>query len=414
MKNTYKNIVTLLLLNLIVLTGAAQYNNAFRFTITGNGYSDETIIRLVNGATENFDGSYDAWKLFSANPNVPSIYTQITAGQELSINSLPEFTEDKSITLYTNIPANGSYTITIEEIYALTPNYKTSLTDISSSSHARLLGDTALTFTFNAQQNSPTFTFNLSTPLVYSLLDETCYSMEDGSLTIQNSGNTNWDVQITDSYDNIVVNNNSNYSVKTYNSLLPGNYSVQVSSQGIMDEFNFFIASALNLVADFALNTDTIYLSEGGEVLISNNSQNAQNYSWDFGDGGSCTDLNPAYSYSVIGNYDITLTASNTNCISENIKQITVLQSPGITTSIDNTNTQNIKLASFGNGNYQLTTANYLNKQITVYDLKGSLIYEDISVEKSYNLSLTKNPFGIYLLKVIDGNGELFHEKLYR
>lgn len=414
MKNAHKNIVTLLLLNLIVLTGAAQYNNAFRFTITGNGYSDETIIRLVNGATENFDGSYDAWKLFSANPNVPSIYTQVSVGQELSINSLPEFTEDQSITLYTNIPANGSYTINVEEIYALTPNYKISLTDISSATHVRLLGDTAITFTFNAQQNSPTFTFNVSTPLVYSAADETCYSMEDGSLAIQNSGNTNWDIQISNSYANIVVNNNSNSCINTYYNLVPGNYTAQVSSNGIIDEFNFFIASALNLVADFALNTDTIYLSEGGEVLISNNSQNAQNYFWNFGDGGSCTDINPAYSYSVIGNYDITLTANNTNCISESIKQITVLQSPSVITSIDNINTQNIKLASFGNGNYQLTTANYLNKQIAVYDLKGSLIHEADFSENNYNLSLTNNTSGIYILKIVAEDGKIFQEKLVR
>ena len=101
MKNVYKKTIAITLVNLITLTGFSQLNNAFRFKITGNGYSDETIIRLVNGASVNFDGSYDAWKLFSLNPNVPSLYTQISNGQELSINALPEFTKDPSITIYT-------------------------------------------------------------------------------------------------------------------------------------------------------------------------------------------------------------------------------------------------------------------------------------------------------------------------
>ncbi|NCT16525.1 MAG: hypothetical protein GW774_14850, partial [Flavobacteriales bacterium] len=46
--------ITLFILLISMSFVCYSTNNAFRFKITGNGYSDETIIRLVNGATENF------------------------------------------------------------------------------------------------------------------------------------------------------------------------------------------------------------------------------------------------------------------------------------------------------------------------------------------------------------------------
>ncbi len=313
MEESYKKVIVIIFTNLIVLTSFSQLNNAFRFKITGNGYSDETIIRLLNGASVNFDGSYDAWKLFSPNPNVPSLYTQISNGQELSINALPEFTKDTSITIYTNIPSNGTYTLNIEELFPLTSNYKVSLTDISSNSHYRILGDTSLVFTFNTQQNSPTFTFNISTLTTSSVVDETCYGMNDGELIINNAGSTNWNIVILDSNSSVVTNNSFNTSTTHFNNLTPGDYSATINSKGIIDNIHFSIIPAPNLIADFNLSQDTVYLSDGGIVDITNTSQNAQNYIWDFGDMSTSLNSNPSHTYTSIDNYTITLVSQTTN-----------------------------------------------------------------------------------------------------
>lgn len=50
----------------------------------------------------------------------------------------------------------------------------------------------------------------------------------------------------------------------------------------------------------------------GNDFTFTNNSQNASNYNWDFGDGGMSSDISPAYSYSQAGNYTVTLTAFGT------------------------------------------------------------------------------------------------------
>ncbi|NCP44943.1 MAG: hypothetical protein GW818_00545, partial [Flavobacteriales bacterium] len=299
--------ITLFILLISMSFVCYSTNNAFRFKITGNGYSDETIIRLVNGATENFDGNYDAWKLFSSNQNVPSIYTQITTGQELSINALPEYGFDKSVTIYTNIPANGTYTLDVEEIFPLTNNYKVSLTSISSNTHYRIIGDTSIVFSFNQQQGTPTFTFNISTPLVVTSIDESCMSSNSGEVTLTKQGNTNWMYEILDQNSTIVVANTSSTDTINYSGLAPDTYLAKTTSNGIIDEVYFTIQAAPIVIADFDIDNDTIYLSEGGIINTTNQSQNATTYFWDFGNGGNSTAVDPSYVYSTIGDYNIVL-----------------------------------------------------------------------------------------------------------
>ncbi|PCI96945.1 MAG: hypothetical protein COB15_08785 [Flavobacteriales bacterium] len=414
MKNVYKKTIAITLVSLITLTGFSQLNNAFRFKITGNGYSDETIIRLVNGASVNFDGSYDAWKLFSLNPNVPSLYTQISPGQELSINALPDYTKDTSIIIYTHIPANGTYTLNIEELFPLTSNYKVSITNLNTNTHYRILGDTSIVLSLDTQQYSPTFMFNISTLASSSVVDETCFGMNDGSLMVNNLGNTNWDIVILDSNNNIVVNSTSNSGVNNFNNLTPGDYSAEIDSKGIIDEINFSISPALNLIADFTLDTDTAYLSDGGIVNLTNNSQYAQNYTWDFDDGVTSSTINPSHTYTTIGNYDITLLAQNTNCLTQKTKQIIILSSPAVITGINDVSENKLKVINHGNGNYQLSTNLHSQKSLKVYDITGKSVLEDLYSKDNYNLSLTNNSPGIYIIKIRGENGFIFQEKIYR
>jgi PKD repeat protein len=413
MATIYKKSVFFLLINLIALSAFSQ-SNAFRITINGNNYSDETIIRLLNGASQNFDSNYDAWKLISPNPNVPSIYTHDISGQNLSINSLPEFTEDKSITIYTNIPVSGNYIISYEEIYGLTSNYKISLSDISSNTHFRLLGDTALSFNFNSQQNSPSFTFNISTLCTSIATNETCFNMADGSLLVNNPGNTDWNIKIIDDLNNVIVNSTSNMVSNNYYNLPPGNYITEVSSKGIVDEVNFAILPATNLVANFSLNKDTIYLSEGGFLDITNLSQNAQDYSWDFGDGNSSIMANPIYNYSMIDDYIITLQSSNTNCTSFAIKSVTVLQSPTVITSVQNFEGKIFSISIIEEGIFQLNSKNLSTKTILVYDISGNEVFTAHTNKENYTFSLLNYSSGIYIVNVISDTGEIIRKKIYR
>ena len=153
----------------------AQYptSNTLRIKINGYGYTDETIIRFIDGATPNFDGSYDAWKLFSPNPNVPSIYTKIPSGYDLSINSLPVFNSDTTIEIHTKVAYSGLYTITIEEVYAFDDDFILSITDVENTETYSFNGGTT-TFTSVLQPNTTmaTFTFNVAKTISTSIKNE--------------------------------------------------------------------------------------------------------------------------------------------------------------------------------------------------------------------------------------------------
>ena len=58
-----------------------------RLEINGNGYTNETVIRFLDIATPEFDGQWDAHKLFGIVPGAPAIYSSHNG--MMAINSLP-------------------------------------------------------------------------------------------------------------------------------------------------------------------------------------------------------------------------------------------------------------------------------------------------------------------------------------
>ncbi len=89
--------------------------NVLRFKVKSltNGYSDETVVRFNNHATDKYDNNYDATKMFSFNNQVPQIYTRVDS-TDLSINSLKEFDNQKSIPLYVQPKVNGTNRISVK------------------------------------------------------------------------------------------------------------------------------------------------------------------------------------------------------------------------------------------------------------------------------------------------------------
>lgn len=74
--------------------------NVLRFNITTDNLmsdyenmSDETVIRFIDGATSNFDGNFDAYKLFGLK-EYPQLYTLTADGKPLSINAFGDAIND--------------------------------------------------------------------------------------------------------------------------------------------------------------------------------------------------------------------------------------------------------------------------------------------------------------------------------
>jgi hypothetical protein len=97
-----------------------QLSNTYGFakiislTAASGSYSDETLIRLENQATFNFDSNWDAYKL-SSGGYTPTFGT-ILNGISYSINSVPLNFTDYTFQLNLKIAFNGAYTITTKQV----------------------------------------------------------------------------------------------------------------------------------------------------------------------------------------------------------------------------------------------------------------------------------------------------------
>jgi spore germination protein YaaH/PKD repeat protein len=91
-------------------------------------------------------------------------------------------------------------------------------------------------------------------------------------------------------------------------------------------------------LADFYATETALYLPNAIAYFV-NNSQNADYYYWDFGDGNFSLDANPSHQYQIAGSFTVYLTAYNNIC-GQNTKTIedyiTVNSSSTITTQIEN------------------------------------------------------------------------------
>jgi gliding motility-associated-like protein len=142
-------------------------------------------------------------------------------------------------------------------------------------------------------------------------------------------------------------------------------------------------------------------------VVFQNNTQGINDFSWNFGDGGTSSDINPSHVYNQLGSYTVWLTATNvaTGCTDSASTIVNVLQGPQVgfevTTSVgcnfldvvftDTINAPNTTLTwNFGDGetsnqsgaiDHQYSVDGCYDVTLTVTDISGcsmSLTQEDM------------------------------------
>lgn len=127
----------------------------------------------------------------------------------------------------------------------------------------------------------------------------------------------------------------------TYNT--PGTYDVTLIAYGVASTdtitMHNYVLVNTQPQANFSSSNSTIQLPNA-IALFTNNSQNANTYYWNFGDGTTSTDLSPFHVYTAAGNYTVTLIASNGLCPNDTLiltNYITVLNASGINGLINQT-----------------------------------------------------------------------------
>ena len=184
----------------------------------------------------------------------------------------------------------------------------------------------------------------------------------------------------------------------------PGQYNVtQITDrycQGTELLGNVNIEIIEDAVSDFNYTENSL------EVTFINNSLYADSYLWDFGDGTTSTEINPIHVYQDYGSFDVSLTASNSDC-GDNIynEQIQLLSS----------STENIDLKekisiypnpSKGIFTLEITKFDKSELKIEVVSLTGKVIFEQNYKTKYIKelIDLSSSSTGIYTIKLISNN----------
>jgi hypothetical protein len=156
-------------------------------------------------------------------------------------------------------------------------------------------------------------------------------------------------------------------------------------SQGIMDSIGYEHYLIVDANAD--------YIKNGNEFSFTNNSTNATNYFWIFGDGNTSSDTNPTHTFAN-GNYDVKLIAYN-ECHADTITfSINILS---------NTNDEIEFISLLPNPTYGKV---HINSQlpgtikIVLYNSLGTKLKEVFLRENENIIDLTGYPKGLYNVRM--------------
>lgn len=193
---------------------------------------------------------------------------------------------------------------------------------------------------------------------------------------------------------NLVGNNISNTFTYTFVQVPSNNYSASDSA---------FVLANQGPVAAFQINALDFFAQQ---IQFLNNSSNATNYSWTFGDGGSSSEYNPFHNYTLEGNFIILLEVTN---------------------ALGCTDTASVEISSGGNlvvptifspdgdlinEEFEVISPDVDDYHMNVYNRWGTLLFESFNQSLFWNgdtedgIACTEGTY-FYILKMKKGTNEL-------
>jgi PKD repeat protein len=167
----------------------------------------------------------------------------------------------------------------------------------------------------------------------------------------------------------------------------------QIAYQTVFDSLSVWNINEFEPQASFNIASvgSSIY-----QYQFTNTGINANNFSWNFGDGTSSTIINPVHTFSGNGTYTITLTASD-GCESDTFQE-TINIGPLSTIQELNNNEINVilqdQLISITQNQSNL---NFL--QITVFDVLGKVIYQNLNSNQTLLVNTATWNKGLYFVQ---------------
>ncbi len=379
---------------------------------------DETVIYYQTGATQDFDPDFDAYKLFGPNP-APQIY-QVCNSNLMAINGIEPVSQTFSMSIKATTNVTGNFTITASDFGDLPAGTCVYLKDLQTGTMVDILIGN---YAFNLSNSTTNARFVLSithfeVPFSSVLSQPSCQLTDGGRYMVNPTGNGPWNYLWKDSAGTVIKATLNSNAADSLTGLTNGHYSVEIRSladQCYSSSDTFSIMQMVAPVTAF-VSPDTITASISQNYMPLNQSQNCATYSWDFGDGGSSSDVEPAYNYSVAGVYQAKLIGiSASGCKDSTLKSIRVLN---LATKVMSEVTKTIKLADQGNNTFSIVAENSsINElDIDLIDMSGRRLMsehkENINEAGAMTVDLNGYSIGMYVLHVSYKDHSLISSKV--
>ena len=305
-----------------------------RIHLTGNvnTFQDEALIFSHQSYSDYHDGD-DLIKFTTMNPdNAPTLFTQSLDGVDLSFNKIGINSISIPVMAIAGTIAQGDYTLSFEIPSEFMLGACMTLEDSHTGMITDLRADTSYTYATSDTTTLPRFIIHIVKDFNTQVGDLTCFGTSDGTVTIDGIGVSGSIFELLDEGGNIVFSGSVvNDSIEIAN-LSSGNYDVTTNHVGgcSLGNFSISVNQPAQVIANFDLVEDTVYLIDGGLLEVTNLST-ATNYSWDFGDGNTSIDENPTHIYTATGVYQVMLLADNDNvgqCTEVTSRNVVVMNEP--------------------------------------------------------------------------------------
>ncbi len=137
---------------------ATLETNILDLKVEGSDCADYARVCFYDQATDNFDGEFDAYKLFSYSPGATELYSVTADNTSLAINTLPaSVMEGGAVPVSFNPGSAGSFTLTAETMGTFAPETYITLEDKTTSTLQKLNDNPIYAFTATPQDAAGRF-----------------------------------------------------------------------------------------------------------------------------------------------------------------------------------------------------------------------------------------------------------------
>lgn len=412
--NYKRNFNAIILLILLKLQCFSIEPTILRLNAEGNTMHHETAMYFDSTGTLSYDFLNDAPSLGTA-PGYLTI-TSFLDNTDFQIKCLPLLNQNFSIPIRVTTGTSGNYQIYISNLQEFPVGVCLTIHDNQTHLDQNLRAGSYSCY-INSSESSPRFVLNITVsclPFQTFLSFPNCQSGTLGRIIAQPQNGTGpWDYYWKDTINQIIRTSFNKLQPDTLNQLGIGNYKLEINTHGVcnLGYSTLTLSDTTNTYAIFEYTNSHPNVFEN--VILSNQSINANDFFWDFGDGNTSTDANTSHYYSIPGTYTITLSAHHTGCDKLSIAEREILVSD-VTTGINNINSNSIKIGQ--NESSCLIFLNYNTPQIThikISDVLGNeIIKTSTHLISSGEIDIPLSQHQLYIIQIQNSEGEYVSQKI--